>query len=155
MSSHAVSKLLALSLAALMTSGMISEPTETRLQLVREGRFTYFADLDSVSHDGNFARVRSLQLTDEPMVISSKSYIGGYSWWRFDCVRKTAQRLDYASLSEDTVVGPVTPINGTEIDLAPGGEAAELAAVACGFVEPRVDASTLAQAIALSLDKTD
>lgn len=155
MSSHTVSKLLALAVAATMTSGMSPEPSETRLQLVREGRFTYFADLDSLSRDGDFARVRSLQLTDEPVMLGGKGYIGGYSWWRFDCVRKTAQRLDYASLRDDMVVGPVTPITGPVIDLAPGGEAAELAAVACGLVELRLDARTLAQAIALSLDEAD
>lgn len=138
-----------------MTSGMAPQPPETRLQLVREGRFTYFADLDSLTREGDVARMRSLQLTDEPFAISDTNFIGGYSWWRFDCVRRTAQRLDYASLRDDKLVGPIMAIDGPEIDLAPGGEAAELATVACGIAEPRIDADTLDQAIALARDEAD
>lgn len=150
MSSHRVSKLTALALVASSLGGMAGEPQDLQLQLVREGRFTYFAELDSISRDGDIARVRSLQLSGEPMLIEENRFIGGYSWWQFDCANKLGRRLDYASLRDDRVVGPVVPINGTDIELAPGGEAAELATVACGWTPARVDANSLSAAIELS-----
>lgn len=152
MSSHTVSKLATLAIVVAFTGGQTAEPDDVRMQLVREGRFVYFAELDSITRDGANARMRSVQLSAEPSAIGGKNYIGGYSWWQFDCIAKTGQRMDYASLRDDLVIGPVMPIDGPVIELSPGGEAAELAAVACGWVEPRVDATHLSKAIQLTRD---
>lgn len=150
MSSHRVSKLIAALGLFAITAAMTGLPPELRLQKVREGRFTYFADLDTLSREGDIARLRSLQLADEPMVIGDKAYLGGYSWWSFDCAAQTARRLDYASLSDALVEGPVTPTRGETQELAPGGEAAELAAVACGQTPQRIDANSLPAAVEIA-----
>ena len=150
MSSHRVSKLFvaAIILTAAANSAMAGD--NMRLQKVREGRFVYFVDLNTVSREGPSARLRSLQMSDEPMLIDGKAYIGGYSHWQFDCEARTGRREDYASLRDDGTVGPVTPIRSQPIDLAPGGEAAELAAVACGEVAPSLDATSIEEALALT-----
>ncbi|WP_312821041.1 surface-adhesin E family protein [Brevundimonas sp.] len=150
MSSHTVSKLLVAAIIfTAVTGGAVAGDT-MRLQQVREGRFVYFADLDTISREGSGARLRSLQMSDEPMLIDGKAYIGGYSNWQFDCEARTGRREDYASLRDDGTVGPVTPIRSQPIDLAPGGEAAELAAVACGEVPQSLDATSIEEALALT-----
>jgi hypothetical protein len=73
--------------------------------------------------------------------------VGGWSRWTFDCRAKTADRLDFASLRADGTEGPVTPDDTPAYDAAPGGDAAELLALACGETPSR-ETLTLDQAIA-------
>jgi len=145
----------ALFLAALTAaaSPAFAQADGLRLQLTGQGRFTYFADLDSVRpHADGRASLRALQLNDEPMQLGDKRYLGGWSLWAFDCDNRSAQRLDFQSLTDDGQLGPATPTRTAPYPLAAGGDAAELAAVACREAEPRVDARTLAEAIALAAD---
>ena len=81
------------------------------------------------------------------MVIGGVAYAGGWSWWRFDCVAQTADRLDFASLKADGTEGPITPEKGSPYAIAPGGDAAELAAVACSREPRTADALSTADAV--------
>lgn len=156
MSSRRVTKLFptvfSVVLTALPCVAAAGDAHDMRLQKVREGRFVYFADLDTVQRNGTTARIRSLQMTEEPMVIGEAAYMGGYSNWLFDCEGRTGLREDYASLRADGHVGPVTPTRNPIQELAPGGEAAALAEVACGETPLRVDARSLDEALALTRD---
>ena len=122
------------------------------LQMTGQGRFTYFAALDTISPmAANLRQLDALQLS-EPIEIGTETYIGGWSRWVFDCEARTAQRLDFSSLKADGTRGPATPTRGQAYPLVAGGDAAELAAVACGEVERRIDARTLQEAVKLSED---
>lgn len=123
---------------------------QPQLVLTGVGRWAMFADSASITADGDSAvRMRSLQVADADFVIGDKSYWGGWSWWRFDCEGRTGQRLDFASLAADGTEGPITPVNGAPEPLAPGGDAAELAAVACAAALPAADAATAEAAVRL------
>lgn len=111
------------------------------------GRFAQFADVSSIEREGDVARMRSLQVAEAGFRVGEVLYIGGWSRWAFDCWARTADRLDFASLRADGVEGPATPDPAPAYDAAPGGDAAELLAVACGETEPE-RALTLDQAIA-------
>ena len=110
------------------------------------GRFAQFADVGSIEREGDVARMRSLQVAEEGFHVGDVLYVGGWSWWAFDCRARTADRLDFASLREDGVEGPATPDPAPAYDAAPGGDAAELLGVACGERRPE-RALTLDQAI--------
>ncbi|WP_297802934.1 hypothetical protein [uncultured Brevundimonas sp.] len=136
---------------ALLFGGQDPLSAERQLQMTGQGRFTYFADLSTVADDGNgVRRLRALQLSDEPMMIGDVAFIGGWSNWSFDCVQRTARRIDFSSLRSDGVEGPATPVQTGVYPLSPGGDAAELAAVACGEIEQKIDARNLNEAIALA-----
>lgn len=111
------------------------------------GRFAQFADVASIEREGDVARMRSLQVTEEGFRVGEALYVGGWSWWAFDCRAMTADRLDFASLRADGTEGPATPDPAPPYPAAPGGDAAELLAVACGETRPEI-ALTLDQAIA-------
>ncbi|MGO4688469.1 hypothetical protein [Brevundimonas sp. 2YAF1] len=121
------------------------------LVLTGVGRFAVFADAASITPDGaprnSSVRMRSLQVSEEDMVIGGVAYSGGWSWWRFDCAAQTADRLDFASLKADGTEGPITPENAPPYAIAPGGDAAELAAVACGTEAGPTDAVSTADAV--------
>lgn len=119
------------------------------LVLTGVGRFAVFADAASITPDGDGVRMRSLQVSEEDMVIGDVAYAGGWSWWRFDCAAQTADRLDFASLRADGVEGPITPTKSSPYAIAQGGDAAELAAVACVTGSPTADATTAADAVKL------
>lgn len=123
---------------------------QPQLVLTGVGRWAMFADAASITADGDSAvRMRSLQVADADFTIGDKAYWGGWSWWRFDCAEQTGQRLDFASLAADGTEGPITPVNGAPEPLAPGGDAAELAAVACAAKPPIADAGSVADAVRL------
>lgn len=126
-------------LALLALAAPQDAPSEHRLLLTGVGRFAVFADLASVSRDGDRARMRELQITEEDFKVGDQTYWGGWSWWSFDCAARTADRLDFASVREGGAVGPATPDAAPAYDAAPGGDAAELLAAACAS-EP-VDAA--------------
>ncbi len=106
-------------------------PEGPRLVLTGVGRFAVLADLSSITRDGDTARMRSLQVTEEDFTAGGQSYWGGWSWWSFDCRARTADRLDFASVREGGAEGPPTPDTSPAYAAAPGGDAAELLTVAC------------------------
>lgn len=142
---------------ALMTTmialAMLTAPSamaqDHALVLTGVGRFAIFADAASVTPDGDGVRMRSLQVSEADLVIGDIAYSGGWSWWRFDCAAQTADRLDFASLRADGVEGPITPEPSPPYAISPGGDAAELAAVACASDTPAADTATVAEAVKL------
>ena len=128
----------------LATSAMAQDHA---LVLTGVGRFAIFADVASITPDANGVRMRSLQISEEDMVIGDTAYVGGWSWWRFDCAAQTADRLDFASLKADGTEGPITPEAAPPYVISPGGDAAELAAVACGAQVQAADAVNTADAV--------
>jgi len=106
-------------------------PEGPRLVLTGVGRFAVLADLSTIRRDGDRARMRSLQVTEADFTVGGQTYWGGWSWWAFDCRARTADRLDFASVREGGAEGPATPDTAPPHDAAPGGDAAELLAVAC------------------------
>lgn len=123
------------------------------LVLTGVGRFAIFADAASITPDGDGVRMRSLQVSEEDMAIGDVAYSGGWSWWRFDCAAQTADRLDFASLRADGVEGPITPTKSSPYAIAPGGDAAELAAVACGMEARTADAVSTADAVRIGRER--
>jgi hypothetical protein len=113
---------------------LFASPALVDPQLVETGvgRFAQFADVSSIEREGDLARMRSLQVTEEGFRIGEALYVGGWSRWAFNCRTRTADRLDFASLRADGVEGPATPDPAPPYPAAPGGDAAELLAVACG-----------------------
>ncbi|HBY43552.1 MULTISPECIES: surface-adhesin E family protein [unclassified Brevundimonas] len=127
---------LALLLTAALAATPAQEPPVMELALTGVGRFAIFADRASITADGDGVRMRSLQVSEEDMMIGGVAYVGGWSWWRFDCAARTADRLDFASLRADGTEGPRTAETAPPYAIAPGGDADELAAVACGAAQP-------------------
>jgi len=118
--------------------------------LVGAGRFAVLADLNTLSREGDNVRIRALQVSEAPFEIGGKSYWGGWSWWRFDCTTHMADRLDFASLRDNAVEGPVTPEPSPPYLAAKGGDADELLTLACADVsERKPDALSLADALKL------
>lgn len=121
------------------------------LAFTGSNRFAVFADLASIMPEpdegASVVRMRSLQISREDMLISGVAYVGGWSWWRFDCAAWTADRLDFASLRADGTEGPVTPENAPPAPITPGQDAAALAAAACGKAFPAVEATSTAAAV--------
>ena len=118
--------------------------------LIGVGRFAVLADIASRSSGPDGVRMRALQVSEEAMQIGSARYIGGWSWWQFDCQARTADRLDFASLKDDLSEGPITPEHQPPYAISPGGDAAELFAVACEGLTPPLEATTVQEAVALA-----
>ncbi|RZJ05849.1 MAG: hypothetical protein EON89_02195 [Brevundimonas sp.] len=95
------------------------------------GRFVIFADTVSLERDGDGVRLRAFQVAEDGFEVAGQRYWGGWSWWRFDCAARTADRLDFASVKDGGAEGPATADTAPAYDAAPGGDAAELLAVAC------------------------
>lgn len=122
-------------------------PAVHALAMTGVGRFVVFADLATIEREGGIARMRSLQVVEEDFTVGTTRYLGGWSWWRFDCEAGMADRLDFASVAVGGGEGPSTPEGQPAYAAAPGGDAAELLAVACGTVEPEVAAVTVDEAV--------
>lgn len=118
-------------MAAPACAGPATTPDGPQLVLTSVGRFAVMADLSSIRREGDQARMRSLQVTGPDFTAAGETYWGGWSWWAFDCAARTADRLDFASVREGGAEGPATPDDAPAYDAAPGGDAAELLAVAC------------------------
>jgi len=114
-----IALLLALSDPALVPTGV--------------GRFAIYADVASIAREGDNAQMRELQVTETGFKVGDVVYVGGWSRWAFDCRARTADRLD-------------TPHKAPAHDAAPGGDAAELLAIACGHERP-AEVLTLEEAI--------
>src|SRR5687767_746940 len=122
----------AILIAALLVAPACAETQQgPRLVLTGVGRFAVLADLSTISRHGDQVRMRSLQVTEEDFEAGGQTYWGGWSWWSFDCAARTADRLDFASVREGGAEGPATPDTASAYAAAPGGDAAELLAVAC------------------------
>lgn len=113
------------------------------------GRFAQAADTASIIRDGDVARMRVLQVADRDFHVGGVAYWGGWSWWRFDCAARTADRLDFASVREGGAEGPTVAENQPAYPIVAGGDADELAAVACAEEPPASQAATLEDAVRL------
>lgn len=106
-------------------------PAGPQLLLTGVGRFAVFADLSTRTRSGDNVRIRSLQVVEPGFEVDGRAFWGGWSWWAFDCGARTADRLDFASVSGGGVEGPAVPDTDPPYPAAPGGDAAELLTVAC------------------------
>lgn len=132
----------------LLTAPAQAQPAEPRLVLTGVGRFAVLADLSTIAREGDRVRTRSLQVAEDDFSVGGQTYWGGWSWWAFDCAGRTADRLDFASVREGGAEGPSTPDDAPPYPAAPGGDAAELLAVACDPASVgEADADTLADAV--------
>ena len=122
-------------------------PAAHALAMTGVGRFVVFADLATIEREGGVARMRSLQVVEEDFTVGTTRYLGGWSWWRFDCGARMADRLDFASVAVGGAEGPAMPEGQPAYEAAPGGDAAELLDVACGIVQPDVAAVTVDEAV--------
>lgn len=104
---------------------------EHRFVLTGVGRFAVLADMVSLQRDGEAVRLRAFQVAEADFHVGDQAYWGGWSWWRFDCAARTADRLDFAAVKVGGAEGPATPDPAPAYDAAPGGDAAELLAAAC------------------------
>ena len=127
---------------------LVASPALIEPQLVETGvgRFAIYADVASIEREGDVARMRALQVTEMGFKVGDVVYVGGWSRWAFDCRAKTADRLDFASLKSDGTEGPATADPAPAYAAAPGGDAAERLAIACGDERP-TETLTLEQAI--------
>jgi len=141
--------LIGLMLATPACAEPVAAPQDgSRLVLTGVGRFAVLADLSTTGRDRDTVRMRSLQVTEEDFEAGGQSYWGGWSWWTFDCRARTADRLDFASVRTGGAEGPATPDTAPAYPAAPGGDAAELLAVACDPSSPgEADADTLEDAV--------
>lgn len=127
----------------------IALQVQPQLVLTGVGRWAMFADAASIVREGEVVRMRSLQVAEADFTAGGEAYWGGWSWWRFDCAARTGQRLDFASVAVGGAEGPATPLTGSAESLAPGGDAAELADVACAPHAPASDAVSVEGAVAM------
>lgn len=153
MKSIASALVILIALAGCQT--VIPAPDGPKLVLTGVGRFAVFADLSTRTRSGDNARLRSLQVVEPGFEVDGRAFWGGWSWWAFDCATQTADRLDFASVSEGGIEGPAVPDTEPPYAAAPGGDAAELLAVACsgsgsGPTFPTVAASVRAGQQALA-----
>ncbi|WP_312599122.1 surface-adhesin E family protein [Brevundimonas sp.] len=124
---------------------LLADPAPA-LTPVGVGRFAIYADVNSIERQGDIAHMRELQVAETGFRVGDVVYIGGWSRWAFDCRAMTADRLDFASLRADGTQGPATPDPAPAYPAAPGGDAAELLAVACAMQAP-AETLTLDEAI--------
>lgn len=104
---------------------------EHRLVMTGVGRFVVFADMASLERDGDGLKMRSFQVPEHDFYIGDELYWGGWSWWRFDCAARTADRLDFTAVRAGGAEGPATPDRAPPYEAVEGGDAAELLAAAC------------------------
>lgn len=143
-------KTVAIGVILALSSAACARTTGPRLVLTGVGRFAVFADLSTIRRDGDGVRMRSFQVVENTFAVGQTAYWGGWSWWRFDCRARTADRLDFASVREGGAEGPATPDTQPFYDAVPGGDAAELMAVACDPASAgEADADSLAAAVRL------
>ena len=140
--------LIGLMLAAPACARTATPEQGPQLVLTGVGRFAVLADLSTISREGDEVRMRSLQVAEEDFEVGGQTYWGGWSWWTFDCRARTADRLDFASVREGGDEGPATPDTTAAYPAAPGGDAAELLAIACDPASAgEADADNLADAV--------
>lgn len=137
-------------LIAALLAGVPQTETQAHAFVVTgAGRFAQAADTASITREGAVARMRVLQVADKDFHVGETAYWGGWSWWRFDCAARTADRLDFASVREGGVEGPAMADNQPAYPIVSGGDADELAAVACADEPPASHAATVEDAVRL------
>lgn len=135
---------------ALIPAGAAAQDVWHDLVMAHLGRFAVFADQASIRRTGDIIEMRALQVADADFRVGDQAYWGGWSRWRFDCAARTADRLDFASVKEGGEEAVPFPDSVPAYDAAPGGEAAELLAIACGEVSGRTPGSaTVAETVRL------
>ncbi|AQR62590.1 hypothetical protein BZG35_13735 [Brevundimonas sp. LM2] len=122
-------------------------PPPHQLVLTGVGRFALFADAATIERGPDAVRMRSLQVVEDDFTVGTTRYWGGWSWWRFDCAAGLADRLDFASVVVGGTEGPAMAEGQPAYPAAPGGDAAELLAVACGTGAPAGAVATVAEAV--------
>lgn len=125
-----------LALSALIATPATARPQdehagEHRFVLIGVGRFAVLADMVSLERDRDGVRLRAFQVTEADFHVGDQAYWGGWSWWRFDCAARTADRLDFAAVKSGGAEGPATPDPAPAYEAVEGGDAAELLAAAC------------------------
>lgn len=141
---------LLLALQAVVVTPADPPPPDHDLVLGHVGRFAVFADRNSVEREDQIVTLRALQVAEEGFTAAGRSYVGGWSNWRFDCAARTGDRLDFASLAADGAEGPVTPENLPARLVGEDGDMAALFEIACGApAADAVTAGSLDEAIAL------
>ena len=141
---------LALAFQAVVVTPADPPPANRDLVLSGLGRFAVFADRDSMEREDQTVTLRALQVAEDGFEAGGRRYVGGWSNWRFDCARRTGDRLDFSSLAEEGSEGPATPENAPPRPVGEGDDMAALFEIACGA--PAADAVTAAsvdEAIAL------
>lgn len=137
--------------SALMVSSAVADPATApegpRLVLAGVGRFALLADLSTIRRDGDQVRMRSLQVTAADFTAGGEPYWGGWSWWVFDCVARTADRLDFASVREGGVEGPAVADSAPPAPVDPSADTAKLLALACDPTADGAQADNLADAV--------
>lgn len=124
--------LVAASLVALLSSPAVAQDEEPHhLVLAGVGRFAVFADLSSAEAHWDGVRMRAFQVAEEDFEVAGQAYWGGWSWWRFDCDARTADRLDFAAVKAGGAEGPAISDDAPPYEAAEGGDAAELLEMAC------------------------
>lgn len=119
------------------------------------GRFAQVADMASIARDADTARMRVLQVADSQFTVAGTHFWGGWSWWQFDCELRTADRLDFASVREGGLVGPSVADHAPAYPIVSGGDAEELARLACSDERPPIEAWTLEDAVRLGRQAMD
>ena len=84
------------------------------LELIRaggDGRFVMFLDRATLDGGGPQWEARSFQVTAEGFEVGGEGFVGGWSYWEFDCDswNRYADLRAFASVREDGTVGPRTP----------------------------------------------
>jgi hypothetical protein len=131
-----------------LASGAQASSTEGRWVLTGVGRFAVFADLNSIRREGDIALMTSFQVVEEDFGIGGRPYSGGLSHWSFDCATHMADRLDFISVNAALGFGEGTAEPGPAYPAVPGGDAAELLAVACDPASAgEADADNLSDAV--------
>lgn len=123
--------LLAMTAAPALAQSQTEHDGEHRFVLTGVGRFAVLADMVSLERDGDAVRLRSFQVAEEDFHVGDQAYWGGWSWWRFDCAARTADRLDFAAVKSGGAEGPATPDPAPPYAATPGGDAFELLTAAC------------------------
>ncbi|MBO9500145.1 hypothetical protein J7346_00335 [Brevundimonas sp. A19_0] len=100
------------------------------------GRFAVFVDLSTREATDQQVRIRTLQVAEPGFQVEGQPYWGGWSWWMFDCAERTADRLDFASILEGGIEGPVVADPQPAFPASPGGDAAEVLGLACATEAP-------------------
>ncbi|CAN5215689.1 hypothetical protein BH09PSE1_BH09PSE1_09640 [soil metagenome] len=127
-----------------------SAPVETHaFVLTGAGRFAVLADLASIVRDGDNVTMRAFQVAEAGFTAGGNPFWGGWSRWRFDCAARSADRLDFASVRQGGIEGPSRPEPSPAYAAVPGGDAAELLAVACATEARSADVTTLEDAVTL------
>ena len=123
--------LLAMTATPALAQSKPEHDGEHRFVLTGVGRFAVLADMVSLERDGDGVRLRAFQVAEQDFQIGDQAYWGGWSWWRFDCAARTADRLDFAAVKAGGAEGPATPDPAPPYAAVEGGDAFELLTAAC------------------------